>query len=148
MSTSQPQPGPHSSAAAGSAHLGSFYSSNPVRDAERHFDHLASTQAEQAAGARHEAMLAGELLRAVAAQPLATPAHFAGRITDYSRGAAHAFKRHPTLAEVLGDALDYPGGPSHDDLLAFLTQSARAGSAPAQGLLRRMAFTWAAHQAR
>lgn len=138
----------HSPAAtAATPRVGSFYSSNPVRDAERHHAGLAAEQAEQAASARHEAMLATELLRAVAAQPLGTAAHFASRITDYSQGAARAFKRHPTLAEVLGDALDYPSGPSYDDVLAFLTQAARAGYAPAQALLRRMAFTWAAHQA-
>jgi hypothetical protein len=120
------------------------YGSDPVHDAERYNSTLAATQSRQR---RHEAALLSEFLRAVQAGELQAPARFAPRITDYSQGAARAFKRHPRVAEVMADALDYPGGPGQHDLLGCVARAAQAGNAEAVTLIRRMATTWAGHQA-
>jgi hypothetical protein len=121
---------------------GAAYSSDPLRDAQRHHSALAAEQARQHA---QEAALTADFLHAARSAPLQAPATFAPRISDYSRGAAHPFQRHPSIAEVMFDALDYPGGPSHDDLLGFLAHSAQAGHTEASTLLARMAATWASH---
>ena len=121
-----------------------FYSSNPVHDAERHHDAQATPQDQQR---RQEAALVSDFLQAVRAGQLQAPAYFAPRITDYSRGANQAFKRPPTVAEVMTDALDYPQGPSYDDVLGFVARAANAGNQEAVQLLGRMAATWASHHA-
>jgi len=111
-------------------------------DCNRMYGHNAGCPGQEDDGTRE--YLRDAFLKAAAGDHEAN-ADFAPRVHDWraSQGKAHRVMRYPKVREVLADSLDYSGGPSLYEVLAFVVNAARAGDATASQLVSRMADAWA-----
>ena len=121
------------------------YSTDPVLDAQRHFD---GRDAYQSAQDKAEADMTSEFLAAVKAGDMQELAMFAPMRGELVRGVFCRDFRYQTVAEVMVDSLDYGKGPGIEDVIGFVASVANKPgqdhSAAAQLLITKMAcaFAW------
>lgn len=92
-----------------------------------------------------EADLAWDYAMACKQGDVKAEADFAPAKTDYTAAAINGKfpVRQPTLGEVMWDSIDFPGGPSADELFALLLRVANEGDKEARDLVDRMGKKWA-----
>ena len=125
------------------------YSTDPVvTDTVRHVDSIARFQArvDQAERAVIEDFIAACQRCDANALPSFAPMVTDWRLAKTPRSAGEpAPKRMPTLSEVMAESLDYGDGPSMTEAMQLILNAANGMDvkAQAQGLIDRMATTWA-----
>lgn len=127
------------------------YSTDPATDAQRYWDAEFARRDEQAAT---EQMHYEDFIKAVGPRGPShtTEVSFAGVMNDYDSEPLTTFsgervypQRCKRLAEVMLDALDYPGGPDLEDVMGLLLSASRGSDIKhrAQALIETMARKWA-----
>lgn len=123
-------------------------STNPALDASRHYDAL---YARQDLEDRARADMADDFLRACRSGDANALATWAPKCTDYTGqpyligGKQVRPQRYQTLAECMGESLDYTDGPASIELYQLLLNAAAGADVQAQAneLLGRMAVVFA-----
>jgi len=121
------------------------YTTNPIVDADRH---LTATDTYLEDRARAERAMSDDFLAATRAGRVDAPAVFAPRVPDRvapkKLDGSH-YKRYQTVAEVMGESLDYGDGPTTAEVMGLLCRVAKGEpqTAAARELLNRMAASFA-----
>lgn len=122
------------------------YSTNPVIDAARYWEPRYAAADRQA---QAEASMADDFLRACRQGDANALAPWAPQVTDYT-GTPYAVgsarpRRLQTLAECMGESLDYTDGPASIELYQLLLNAAAGADVQTQAneLLGRMAVVFA-----
>ena len=126
----------------------SYYSTNPVIDAARYWEPRYAAADRQA---QAEASMADDFLRACGKADANAVVTWAPQITDRKGplclvGDKHVRpKRYQTLAECMGESLDYTDGPASIELYQLLLNAAAGADVQTQAneLLGRMAVVFA-----
>lgn len=135
--------------------MSSTYSTDPGLDAQQYWDARFAEQEERTS---KEQMHYEDFMAACGRRGPShtTEVSFAGVINDYDRPPLTTIDERPIysqrckrLAEVMLDALDYPGGPDLEDVMGLLLSAARGTDvrARAQSLIETMARKWAEMEA-
>lgn len=126
--------------------MGHFqYSSNPVADAAAYY---AGADADQEDSARREDFYRGQFISDALLRPMAATNTVGEFTPDFSNPNATGQRplRPCSIGEVLYQSLDWPTGPSVDNLIAYVVTQARAGESQALALLTEMAKAFARHK--
>lgn len=123
------------------------YSTSPTLDADRY---LTQRDEEGAELDRAEKLIADEFRAAVRKGDVKAFAFFAPKVTAWELkplADGTRFKRYPSIAEAMTEALDYGDGPKSSDLMALLVKVSRGEpqTAQARELINQMAEAFARH---